>query len=249
MSIAAQAEVAALTAQLMQAQHELQNVYYAIGHDLRAPLRILSGFTQALREQSGAGLDATAQHYLQRIEHAGQQLTTMVDGLLNLSRLNQAELHPTMIDASQLMAEIQNDLAARYPAHTPQVEIGADIQVYGDLVLLRSALHALLDNAWKFTQGRSNAHIRVSATQTPGWLTVCVQDNGIGMDMNYANRLFVPFQHLQARADLQGVGLGLTCVQRIITRHGGSVQAQATLTEFSRFYVTLPYPDTAPHEA
>lgn len=231
---------AAGATQLAQAQRELQRLSYAISHDLRAPVRAIAGFSQALREHAAGMLDSTALHLLGRVEQGTQQLSNMIDGLLQLSRISQAELKPDNVDLSLMCTTLVAALQLHYPAHRPQVHIAAGMQAYCDPQWMRVALHALLDNAWKFTCDRAPARIDISLTHAPGLATLCVRDNGIGFDPKYADRLFVPFQHLQGRAELNGLGIGLASVQRIIDRHGGRVWMESEPQQFAACYCALP---------
>ncbi|MGC3979997.1 MAG: ATP-binding protein [Steroidobacteraceae bacterium] len=228
-------------AQLEQAQRELQSLTYAISHDLRAPVRAITGFSQALKEEAGETLNPSCQHYLQRIEQATQRLSQMIEGLLKLSRLAQADLLPVQVDVGELCSGIAEELQRQYPDHHPQLVVAPSIHAWADPILLRTALRELLQNAWKFTQGRSDARIRVSADiSSTDCITLGVHDNGIGFDMQYVDRLFVPFQHLQTKAELNGIGIGLACVQRIVSRHAGKVWVEAAPQQGAAFYMSLP---------
>jgi light-regulated signal transduction histidine kinase (bacteriophytochrome) len=224
--------------QLVQAQRELTSLNYAISHDLRAPVRAIAGFGQALKEHTVTTLDATAQHYLSRIEESTQRLSAMIDGLLALSRISQADLQVVAVDVGSLCETVNRDLTQQFPQHHPQVNIDTSAQALCDPHLLRIALRALLHNAWKFTQDRTDAKISVNATTQANIVRLCVRDNGLGFDARYAERLFVPFQHLQTRSAYHGLGIGLASVQRIVNRHGGTVWADAT-SPGAAFFLTL----------
>jgi light-regulated signal transduction histidine kinase (bacteriophytochrome) len=225
--------------QLMQVQRELDGLNYAISHDLRAPLRAIAGFNQALREQAALQSDITAQHYLQRIEQSTQRLGAMIDGLLALSRLSQADMHLVQVDLSVLCAEIFAEIAQQFPSHHPRVQVAEPIKALCDPYLMRIALRELLHNAWKFTQEQPDPQIAVEASIHQDHITVCIRDNGIGIDMRYAERLFVPFQHLQTRPELNGTGIGLAKAQRVINRHAGKVWADAAPLAGSVFCFSL----------
>jgi light-regulated signal transduction histidine kinase (bacteriophytochrome) len=234
-------------AQLQQAQQELQSLTYAISHDLRAPVRAIAGFSQALKEHSVDTLDATAQHFLARVEESTQRLSAMIDGLLALSRLSQAEMQFITVDIGALCASINAELAAQFPQHHPRVRINAAVNLACDPHLLRIALHALLHNAWKFTQGCSDAQIDINTDVQGDALILRVRDNGVGFDARYIDKLFVPFQHLQARSEQHGLGIGLASAQRIIARHGGTLHAEA-LARGTEFSVAFRNTDTAVHQ-
>ena len=229
--------------QLAQAQRELKSLNYAISHDLRAPVRAIVGFSQALKEHTDATLDTTAKHFLARVEESTQRLSAMIDGLLALSRLSQADLQMIAVDLGSICEAINRELVAQFPQHHPQVHIDAAVKTACDPHLLRIALHALLHNAWKFTQGSADAQISVSATIKDNIVTLCISDNGIGFDARYADRLFVPFQHLQARSEHHGLGIGLASAQRIINRHGGTLSAEP-LAQGTAFFLALRYTGT-----
>lgn len=226
-------------ARLVQAQRELDGLNYAISHDLRAPLRAIIGFSQALKEQAALQTDTTAQHYLQRIEQSTQRLSVMIDGLLSLSRISQADMHLLPVDINALCAEVIGEITPQFPLHHPQVQITTPIVALCDPHLMRMALRELLHNAWKFTQDRVDPYITVAASTDQDRITVCIRDNGIGIDMRYADRLFIPFQHLQTRAELNGTGIGLAKVQRIINRHAGTLRVDAVLQEGAAFCFSL----------
>ncbi len=224
---------------LMQVQRELDGLNYAISHDLRAPLRALTGFSQALKEDAALPENSSARHYLQRIEQAAQRLGVMIDGLLSLSRLSQADMHLLPVDLGAMCAEVISEVAQQFPAHHPQVQISKPINAVCDAYLMRLALRELLHNAWKFTQDQVHPQITVETSINRTQVTVGVRDNGIGIDMRHADRLFVPFQHLQTRAELNGTGVGLAKVQRIIHRHGGKLWIESAPQAGATFCFSL----------
>jgi light-regulated signal transduction histidine kinase (bacteriophytochrome) len=226
--------------QLKLAQQELKSLHYAISHDLRAPVRAVAGFSQALKEHSDAALDATGKRFLARIEEATQRLNAMIDGILVLSRLSQVELQATLVNLGDMCTAINQELRTQFPHHHPQVTIDASVEAVCDPHLMRTALHALLHNAWKFTQGCANAQINIDASVEQNILTLCVRDNGIGFDTQYSDRLFTPFQHLQARTEYHGLGIGLASVQRIVSRHGGTLSGKS-LAPGAELSLTLRY--------
>jgi light-regulated signal transduction histidine kinase (bacteriophytochrome) len=226
--------------QLAQVHRELQGLTYAISHDLRAPVRAIVGFGQALKEHVGGNLDETGLHLLSRIEQSTQRLSAMIEGLLQLSRIAQAELQLAQVDLTALCHSVAAQLCQQQTAPAPQLHIESGMRARCDPQLLRLAIQALLHNAWKFCQHRSDAAIRISAVANADSVILCVRDNGIGIDMRYADRLFVPFQHLQSRTELNGVGIGLASVQRVANRHDGTAWAEATPQQFAAFYLSLP---------
>lgn len=224
--------------QLAQAQQELKSLNYAISHDLRAPVRAIIGFSQALKEHTADTLDSTASHFLTRVTESTQRLSAMIDGLLELSRLSQADVQLIPVDIGNLCVTINQEMAVLFPHHHPQLHINAATKVACDAHLLRIALRAVIHNAWKFTQGRADALIDIDAVNEGQITTLCIRDNGVGFDARYIDRLFVPFQHVQARSEHHGLGIGLACAQRIINRHGGTLRAEA-LAVGAAFSMTL----------
>lgn len=226
--------------QLEAAQQELAGLLYAISHDVRAPLRSIAGFTQALQEHLGPALDETAQRYLQRIQQANQKLAVFIEGLLSLSRITHAELHRQQLDLTRLCDEACTVVRARYPQQPVSLELQKGMQIRADAQLLKVALEHLLDNAWKATAQAERAHIAVSCVSTSERALVTVRDNGVGFDMVYATKLFVPFQHLHAAGFSAGLGLGLATAQRIVLKHGGRMKAEAQPHQGAAFHLDMP---------
>lgn len=216
------------TRQLRRVQEELAGILYAISHDVRAPLRSIAGFTQALQEHAAADLDDTALRYLQRIQQANQKLATFIDGLLTLSRITHAELRPQDVDLTRLCSEVADAVRARHPQQQVTVTLQENMQVWADAQLLKMAFDQLFDNACKATADCAQPRIDVDCTATQHGQTIAVRDNGIGFDMQYADKLFVPFQRLHAGNFAAGPGVGLAAVQRILLRHDGSVTASSS---------------------
>lgn len=226
-------------AQLAQTQQEMSGLLYAVSHDLRAPLRALTGFSQALQEHLAASIDDTGKHYLMRLEQSAQRMMAMVDALLALSRITQVEMIPMDVDLGTLCDEVITDIANRYPHHQPRVIIASPLPIHGDARLLKQAMTKLLENAWKCTLNVADAEIEVGSIEEGEHTTYFVRDNGIGFDMSLLNKLFVPFQQLHGREDLRGQGLGLAIAQRIIALHGGSIWAQAEPHHGAQFFFQL----------
>jgi light-regulated signal transduction histidine kinase (bacteriophytochrome) len=237
-----QLQLSALQAQLTDTQKQFESFVYAVSHDLRAPLRSISGFSQAILEmsQSDIVIDPKLNHFLSRIQQASGKLTEMIDGLLNLARLGRAEMHPRAVNLSRLCEESFAVIQTKYPHRQININITPNLSVKADARLLRTALDALLDNACKFTIDRSVAEITVTPVSNPDNSNgFCISDNGVGFDMNYLNKLFQPFQRLHSEPQYAGLGLGLVAAQRIIARHGGTIHAQAT-AEGTKIVCTLP---------
>jgi PAS domain S-box-containing protein len=231
--------VVARTAELAAANKELEAFCYSVSHDLRAPLRGLDGFSQALVEDYGDKLDATGKDLLQRISEASRRMDRLIDDMLNLSRLTRSELHRRPVDLSGVAHEVADELRKRDPQRQVELRIADDLKAEGDPELLRVALENLLGNAWKYTSKLPQAVIEFDRRQTNGSSSFFVRDNGVGFDMQYVGKLFSPFQRLHGRNEFPGTGVGLATVQRIIHRHGGQAWAEAEINKGATFYFTL----------
>lgn len=223
---------------LEQTQHELEALTYSISHDLRAPLRAIDGFSQALVDDFGGALPGEAQQYVERIRSASERLSAQIDALLTLSRVHAAPMCPAHLDLSHLARKICSDLERQNPARDVSVRIQPDVVAFADAHLAGLMLTHLLENAWKFTRRQARAEIELQrdASGDGGWL---IRDNGVGFDMAYARRLFAPFQRLHRESDFEGIGIGLAIVQRIVSRHDGKVSAQAEPNRGATFCVRL----------
>ncbi len=231
--------VAERTRQLEAANRELEAFAYAVSHDLRAPLRSMSGFSQILQESAPPGLDEKSRHYLQRIHDASLRMSGLIEDLLNLSRIGRSELTARPISLSQVAAEAGAAVRERHPVRDVQLEITPGLEVNADPRLLRIALENLLSNAWKYTARTPQGRVHVGVQAGESGPVYYVRDNGVGFDMRYADKLFVPFQRLHPEAEFPGSGIGLVTVQRIIARHGGRIWADAKPDEGATFYFTL----------
>jgi light-regulated signal transduction histidine kinase (bacteriophytochrome) len=231
--------VAERTRQLEAANRELESFAYAVSHDLRAPLRSLSGFSQILQESAADGLDEKSKHYLQRIQESSQRMSGLIEDLLGLSRISRSELSMRPLDLSQLFADAAVVVRTHFPDREVELTIAPGMSATGDARLLRVAIENLLDNAWKYTARAAHAHVTAGVQNAGSGPTYFVRDNGVGFDMSYVNKLFVPFQRLHPEAEFPGSGIGLVTVQRIIARHGGRVWAESTPNEGAIFYFTL----------
>jgi len=227
------------TAELQATNEELEAFAYAVSHDLRAPLRRVRGFADALAEDWGRELEPEASEYLGRLQGAAAQMEQLIDDMLNLSRLFQADLQCEEVDLSALAHEILDDLRAEAPQRSVRCDIEPGLVVTGDARLLRIALENLLQNAWKYTVREREARISMRSVVLDGVLHYEIRDNGVGFDMRYAERLFSPFQRLHTRDEFDGVGVGLATVARIVRRHGGAVTAEGVVGGGAVFRFTL----------
>jgi len=217
---------------------ELEMFAYSISHDLRAPLRSINGFSQALLEDYEDKLDEEGKDYLLRLRAASQRMSVYIDAILKLSRLGRAEVKQEEIDLSALVQDIAKDLKESEPARDVEFIIEEGVTAIGDRTLLRVVLENLVGNAWKFTSNQENAKIEfgIYNSKPPIYF---VRDNGCGFDMKYIDKLFTPFQRLHSDAEFEGTGVGLASSQRIIRRHGGNIWAESAVGKGATFYFTL----------
>jgi PAS domain S-box-containing protein len=229
------------TAQLEAANKELEAFAYSVSHDLRAPLRSMDGFGQALQEDYGNLLDDQGQDYLQRIRSASRRMGLLIDDLLKLSRLTRSELHRQRLDLSEMAARVIEELRAVEPNRNVECRIAAKLAAQGDERLVSAVLENLIGNAWKFTARRKAAVIEFGSSVSPAGETVFfIRDNGAGFNMDHAGKLFLAFQRLHTVQEFPGNGIGLATVQRIIHRHGGRVWGEGEQEKGATFYFTLP---------
>lgn len=215
------------TAELTAANAELEAFAYAVSHDLRGPLRALSGFSKALQEDFGDQLTGDAAAYLDQIDIASRNMGKLIDGILVLSRVTRGELLRETIDLSAMAARLLTRLAQESPGRAVDWQVAPGLEVTGDPRLVETALANLLGNAWKYTGHTARPRIRVEAGSVADLSGICVTDNGAGFDDSYGERLFKPFQRLHRQDEFPGIGIGLATVQRIVRRHGGDIRAQS----------------------
>ena len=230
------------TAQLEAINKELEAFSYSVSHDLRAPLRSIRGFSEVLLERYCKQLDPTGQEFLRRACQSSQQMETLIEDLLKLSRVSRSELQRQQINLSKMAESIAADLRKAEPQRTVEFVIEPGLQARGDERLLRVAIDNLLRNAWKFTSKKAHAKIEVGSSKGPPQ-AFFVRDNGAGFDMAYSSRLFGVFQRLHTVSEFPGTGVGLATVQRIVNRHGGRVWATGEVNRGATFYFTLPAND------
>jgi light-regulated signal transduction histidine kinase (bacteriophytochrome) len=219
---------------------ELAAFSYSVSHDLRAPLRSIDGFSQALLEDYDDKLDDDGKKYLERIRQATQSMGRLIDDMLNLSRVTQSEFYQEPVDLSKMVHAIADTHQERNPLNGLTLSIQKNIIVRGDQRLMNIALTNLLDNAWKFTGKQEHPQIEFGATVKNGKKIIFVRDNGVGFDMIYAGKLFGTFQRLHRFDEFPGTGIGLAIVLRVINRHGGKVWAESEVGKGATFFFTLP---------
>ena len=227
------------TAQLEATNRELEAFSYSVSHDLRSPLRSIDGFSQALLEDYDAVLDDRGRDYLARVRRAAQTMGRLIDDLLELARITRREMVRDSVDLSVLAENVIAELREHDPDRRVIVRIQPELSVIGDEGLLRAALANLLGNAWKFTSKTTDPMIEFGAINTNGDRNFYVRDNGAGFDMNFAAKLFGPFQRLHSANDFEGTGIGLATVQRVVNRHGGRIWAEASVGHGATFFFTL----------
>ncbi|MBE7423923.1 MAG: PAS domain S-box protein [Zoogloeaceae bacterium] len=235
-----EARVAARTAELTAANRELESFAYSISHDLRAPLRGIDGFSHLLAEEYAERLDDTGRGYLERVRRAAQRMGTLIDDILELSRVTRQEMRRVRVDLSQLAAELLEERARSEPGRQVALSIAPECIAYGDPQLLRVLMQNLIENAWKYTRRTDPARIAFGTEKvSPGETAFFVRDNGVGFDMQYAGRLFTPFQRLHKPEEFEGTGIGLATVARIAHRHGGRIWVEASPNQGATFRFTL----------
>jgi signal transduction histidine kinase len=239
------------TADLTATNHELSTFAYSVSHDLRAPLRAIDAFSQALLEDYGGVLDAQGQDYLRRVRANAGRMSQLIDDLLQLSRLTRAEMHCEPIDLTGLAHAIVADLQRADPDRTVVFNLEPGVTAHGDPRLVRVLLENLLGNAWKYTSRHPTAQISFGRNGEDGEAVYYVRDDGAGFDLAYADKLFRPFQRLHTMEEFEGAGVGLATAQRVVRRHGGRIWADAAPEKGATFFFTLPAaveePETA-HE-
>jgi light-regulated signal transduction histidine kinase (bacteriophytochrome)/CheY-like chemotaxis protein len=232
--------VAERTAQLEAANRDLESFSYSVSHDLRAPLRSIDGFSQALLEDCADTLDPKSADHLHRVRAAAQRMGDLIDDLLELSRVGRSELLRRRVNLSEIARSVVTELQKFDPDRQVQVEIEEELIAEGDARLMRIALENLLGNAWKFTVKVARPCVQLRRDPTGDGPAYFVRDNGAGFDMAYADKLFRPFQRLHRECDFPGTGIGLATVRRIIDRHGGRVWAEGVVGVGATIYFTIP---------
>jgi signal transduction histidine kinase len=218
---------------------ESDNFSFTASHDLRAPIRVVEGFTRIVKEDYGHLLDRVGNDHLDRVLGAAARMNLMIDALLTLARLSQQPLARQPVNLSQLASFIIDDLRRTDPVREADIDIEAELSATGDPTLLRLVLENLLGNAWKYSGNAARAHISLRTLPHAGGIAYVVRDNGAGFDMRSADRLFGLFQRLHSASEFPGHGVGLASVRRIVNRHGGEIWADAEPGRGAAFYFTL----------
>jgi len=233
-------EIRRLKQDLQSARKDLETFSFFVSHDLRAPLRAIAGFSQIVLRDSAGTLDAGAKDYLQRVVAATERLERQINDVLILSRVTQIQIQRVTVDLSAIAASVISELRQRDAQRKVEFTAVHGAIVQGDGQMLRIVLENMLGNAWKFTAPREAAKIEFGVDQVEGSRAYFVRDNGVGFNMAYVSRLFIPCQRLHSANDFPGAGIGLATVQRIVHRHGGRVWAEGAVDQGATFYFTIP---------
>jgi light-regulated signal transduction histidine kinase (bacteriophytochrome) len=235
----AEAELLKQADVLEAANQELEAFSYSVSHDLRAPLRSIDGFSQALLDDYPEKLDEVGKDYLNRVRKASQRMAMLIDDMLDLSRVSRHELRRETLDISAIADSVAQKLMETDNNRSVTFTIEPGLEAEGDNRLVETALDNLIGNAWKYTANRESAEIQFGSTSGNGETVFYVRDNGAGFDMRYASKLFGTFQRLHGR-EFEGTGIGLATVFRIVTRHGGRIWGEGEVDKGATFYFTLP---------
>jgi len=227
------------TAQLADANKELESFSYSVSHDLRTPLRALDGFSLAVLEDYGSIMDHNGKHYLNRIREASQKMAQLIDAMLILSRVTKAEMNRSTVNLSELAENIAGELSANEPDRKVTWKIASGMVVSADQILIKSVMENLMNNAWKFTAKQSRSTIEVGKLVQGENDVFYVKDDGAGFDMKFASKMFGPFQRFHSNTEFEGTGIGLATVSRIINKHGGRIWAESEPEKGATFYFTL----------
>lgn len=231
--------VAERTRELQLSNRELEAFTYSVSHDLRAPLRAIDGFSEALLEDYSDKLDDEGRTYLRYLQEGSRDMNELIEGLLKLSRSTRGELLKERVDLSALVETVGGELRSADTEHRVTFQVARNMQVDADPRLLKVVIENLLGNAWKYSNQEEEARIEVGTTERDGETVFFVKDNGAGFDMTFADKLFLPFQRLHRADEFAGTGIGLATVERIVHRHGGRIWAESSAGEGACFYFTL----------
>lgn len=240
------AELLKRGAQLQAANKELEAFSYSVSHDLRAPLRHINGYLQALNEEASAAMSPEARGFLDAISASTQRMNTLIEDLLAFSRMSHASMSETRLDARQLVEEVIAEMVQETRGRNILWDLQALPVIYADRPLLKQVWVNLLSNAVKYTRPRNPATITIGSREQPGQWEFYVRDNGVGFDMRYADKLFGVFQRLHNPEEFEGTGIGLANVRQIIRRHGGETRAESQVNIGTTLFFSIPKPEARP---
>ena len=226
--------------QIKALNKELEAFSYSVAHDLRAPLRAISGFSGILVDEHLENLNAECQKIITVISGNVKRMNQLIDDLLDFSRLGRAALSNDAIDMQELIGSVLEEQATTIAAAGTDVRLGTLMQIKGDRNLMHHAMTNLISNALKYSRKQDKPVVEIISWQEGNAITYSVKDNGAGFDMKYADKLFGVFQRLHKASEFEGTGVGLATVKRIITRHGGTIRAEAEVNKGATFYFTMP---------
>ena len=223
--------------ELQAVNNELEAFSYSVSHDLRAPLRAIDGFSKILQGSLEGSLSERDSDYFNRIRKAAQNMSKLIDDLLTLARVTRADVKLASLNLSRLATTVAERLMENQPERDITLQIEPDIKVLADPALLQVAIENLLGNAFKFTTTQDKALIEVGSMIKDGETVVFVRDNGVGFDMNYADKLFIPFQRLHSASEFPGTGVGLASIKRVMSKLGGRIWAESSVDQGATFYL------------
>lgn len=219
---------------------ELESFTHSVSHDLRAPLRAINGYSKILSEKFKDELSEDAQKYLEIVNANGKKMTLLIDDLLAFSHLAKNDIKKDLVNTEQIVNSIIEECCNQNAIDKTIFQVENVLPVTGDSSMLKQVWVNLISNAYKYSQKKESPLIKISSSQNNGEITYSIQDNGVGFDMEYYNKLFEIFQRLHSDSEFEGTGIGLAIVQRIVSRHGGKVWAEAKVDEGATFYFTIP---------
>lgn len=225
---------------VIAANKELEAFTYSVSHDLRAPLRSIDGYSKILQEDYGSKMDSEANRLLQIIRNNARRMSQLIDDLLDFSRLGRKELDRSMVNMNTLVANIKQELLANEKDRVIKFIVKPLDDVFGDISMMRQVWINLISNAIKYSKKREIANIEIGCSHDNNKVIYYIRDNGVGFDMQYADKLFNVFQRLHKVEDFEGTGVGLALVHRILSRHGGKIWAEANVNEGATFFFFIP---------
>ena len=227
------------TQQLETSNKELEAFAYSVSHDLRTPLRGINGYTKILLDDFNKELSEEARQYFNKIIRSANRMGDLIDSLLKLSRILRSEMKIEKVDLSNIAKEVYEDLKSAYPDRNVSCIIQPNLFVMADISLIKTVIANLIQNAWKFTEYTEGAKIEFNSITSNGGKVFFVKDNGVGYNMEYADKLFIPFSRLHSDTEFDGLGIGLASAKRIIDKHGGKIWAESKINEGATFFFTL----------